>query len=204
MVLVVVVMATAAIMAFALLSSASIQAQASRNSISSYTADGLAQSGTSQAMYYLMNPDQVSLSLLTTSNGKTFYNPGSNVGSISVSNGANVGSIAVSVESQNGLMTTYGIDVTANADSTGSLKRTQHSDVAVNSRYAVKYAMSSNDAFTIPNSGVSVSIGGNVQLRQRDHRIADGNHRVNDHPAEHGRAGVSVVRRAELFAAQHL
>lgn len=42
MVLVVVVMATAAIMAFALLSSASIQAQASRNSISSYTADGLA------------------------------------------------------------------------------------------------------------------------------------------------------------------
>jgi hypothetical protein len=165
MILVVVLMATAAIMAFALISSASIQAQASRNSIASYSADALAQSGSSLATYYLMNPDKASASLMTTSGSKTFYNPGANFGSISTSNGASVSNIALSVESQSGLITTYGVDVTSNSgtSSAASVTRTLHSDVAVDSRYVVKYAMASNDAFTIPLSGVSVTIGGNVR-----------------------------------------
>ena len=96
-VLVVVVMAAAAIMAFALISSALIQADASRNSVSSFSADGLVQSGSTLAEYYLMNPDKAAASALTSSGTTTFYNPGSAVPAMNLSNGASVSNIAVSL-----------------------------------------------------------------------------------------------------------
>jgi hypothetical protein len=56
------------------------------------------------------------------------------------------------------------VDVTATAGSSASpLTRTLHSDMAVQELYTPKYAMASNDAFTIPLSGVSVSINGNAR-----------------------------------------
>src|SRR3954470_5383419 len=97
MILVVIVMAAAAIMAFALLSSASMQAEASRNSTSSYSAAGLSQSGTNLAIYYLMNPDKAASNVMSTSSGKTFYNPGTNVPAMNVSNGCSVSKIALSL-----------------------------------------------------------------------------------------------------------
>jgi hypothetical protein len=164
MILVVVVMAVAAIMGFALLSSASMQAEASRNSVNSFTADGLDQSGTNTAIYYLMNPDKASTSLLSTTSGKSFYNPGSNVPALNVSNGASLSKVTVKLSTQNATVGTYTIDSTANSGTTSaSLQRTQHSVVQLTSRYLVKYAMATNGAFTIPASGVSVTIGGNVR-----------------------------------------
>jgi hypothetical protein len=56
MVLVVCVMALASILAYALLSSASLQATASDNSLAPAIAEGQAESGIHLAMYYLMNP----------------------------------------------------------------------------------------------------------------------------------------------------
>jgi Tfp pilus assembly protein PilX len=164
LVLVVVVMAAAAIMGFALLSSASIQADASRNSVSSFSADGLAESGSTLAEYYLMNPDKAATSAMSTNGSTTFYNPGSSVPSMNPVNGATLSKIAVSLSSRAGTLSAYGIDVTANSGSLStSLTRTMHSNVQLQSRYLVKYAMASNDAFTVPMSGVTVSIGGNVR-----------------------------------------
>jgi hypothetical protein len=166
MILVVVVMAAAAIMSFALLSSASMQAEASRNSVSSYSVDGIDQSGTNLAVYYLMNPDKASKTVMTTDtvNARTFYNPGTNVPAMNLSNGATLNKITVAFASKSGMTTNYTVDVTANASSlSNSLSRTQHSEVQLASRYLVKYAMSSNGSFTLPTSGVSLSIGGNVR-----------------------------------------
>jgi hypothetical protein len=56
LVLVVCVMALASILAYALLSGASLQATASDNSLAAAVAEGQAESGIHLAMYYLMNP----------------------------------------------------------------------------------------------------------------------------------------------------
>jgi hypothetical protein len=79
-------------------------------------------------------------------------------------NGASVSKISVSLSTRAGTLCTYGMDVTANSGTlSSSLTRTMHSNLQLQSRYVVKYAMASNDAFTIPLSGVTVSIAGNVR-----------------------------------------
>jgi hypothetical protein len=56
MMLVVMLMAAAAIMAFALLSNSSTQSQVSGNQSASVSASGLSESGVNLAVYYLMYP----------------------------------------------------------------------------------------------------------------------------------------------------
>src|SRR4051812_25184451 len=163
MILVVVMMAAAAVMSFALLSSASMQAEAARNSVSSSNADTLAQSGTNLAMYYLMYPDKASTSLMTTTSGVTYYNPGTNVPTMNLADGSTVSKINVALSSHSGTLSVYGVDVTANSGDSSSLSRTLRSSVQVQSMYTPKYAMAANGAFTIPSSGVTVSVNGNVR-----------------------------------------
>ena len=164
MILVIVVMATAAIMSFALLSSASMQAQAAKNATYSSTADSLDQSGTNMALYYLLYPDKAPATALKTTGSTMFYNPGTNLPAMNLADGSTVSKIAVSLTSRNATTTDYGIDVTSSGGSSGStVTRTMHTNAELKSRYLVKYAMASNDAFTIPSSGVTVSINGDVR-----------------------------------------
>lgn len=164
MILVIVVMATAAIMSFALLSSASMQAQAAKNATYSSSADSLDQSGTNMALYYLMYPDKAPATALKTTGSTTFYNPGTSVPAMNLADGSTVSKVGVSLTSRNGTTSDFGIDVTSSGGSSdGSVTRTMHTNAELKSRYLVKYAMASNDAFTIPASGVSVSINGDVR-----------------------------------------
>jgi Tfp pilus assembly protein PilV len=164
MILVIVVMATAAIMSLALLSSASMQAQAAKNATYSSSADSLDQSGTNMALYYLMYPDKAPATALKTTGSTTFYNPGTDVPAMNLADGSSLGKIAVSLTSRNGTTSDFGIDVTSTSGSNGAvLSRIMHTNAELKSRYLVKYAMASNDAFTIPASGVSVSINGDVR-----------------------------------------
>jgi hypothetical protein len=55
------------------------------------------------------------------------------------------------------------VDVTATSGAPSSLLRKMHSNVQVQAMYTPKFAMASNDAFTIPLSGVEVVINGNVR-----------------------------------------
>ena len=100
MILVVVLMAAASIMAFALLSSASTQSQVARNATASYSAEGLDQSGTNLALYYLMNPDKADSSLMSTSNGFSYYTPRTNVPAMSLADGSTVSKVAVAMSSR--------------------------------------------------------------------------------------------------------
>src|SRR4051812_18386867 len=113
MILVVVLMAAAAIMGFALLSSASMQAQATRNSRYAYGAESLNQSATNMTLYYLLNPDKADSSRLTTNGSTTFYNPGSNVPTMNLSDGSTVSKIDVSLLSRATTTRNYAIDVTS-------------------------------------------------------------------------------------------
>src|SRR2546423_481449 len=164
MILVIVVMATAAIMSFALLSSASMQAQAAKNATYSSSAASLDQPGTNLALYYLMYPDKAPASALKTTGSTAFYNPGTSVPAMNFADGSTVSKIAVSLTSRASTTTDYGIDVTSSGGSSGgTITRIMHTTAELKSRYLVKYAMASNDAFTIPSSGVTVAINGDVR-----------------------------------------
>jgi hypothetical protein len=164
MILVIIVMATAAIMSFALLSSASMQAQAAKNATYSSSADSLDQSGTNMALYYLLYPEKAPATALKTTGSTTFYNPGTNVPAMNLADGSTLSKIAVSLTSRSGTTSNFGIDVTSSSGSNGAvLSRIMHTNAQLKSRYLVKYAMASNDAFTVPSSGVSVTINGDVR-----------------------------------------
>jgi hypothetical protein len=160
MMLVVVLMAAAAIMGFALLSSASMQAQANNNGSSSVSADALTQSGTNVAMYYLMYPDKASSSDLTTSNDVTYYNPGTNVPAMKLTDGSTVSKIAVSANSRS----RFDVAVTSRSSVNGStVTRTRTSRLKLSTRYVPQYAMCSNDSFTMPLTFLTSTITGPVR-----------------------------------------
>jgi hypothetical protein len=160
MILVVVVMAAAAIMGFALLSAASTQSQAGRNATSSVDAEGMVQTGTNLALYYLMYPEKADPSVLTRTTGVSFYNPGTSIPSLMLSNGSRVTRIDVSRNSD----ATFNVDVTATAGETGStITRSTRNVVQVKSRYLPKYAMCSNASFSMPLTFLTSSVSGPVR-----------------------------------------
>jgi Tfp pilus assembly protein PilV len=160
MMLVVVLMASAAIMGFALLSSASLQAQAGKNATSAVCADGLAESATNLSLYYMMNPAKASSSLIGTNNGYTYFNPGTNVPSMNLTNGASISNVVVSMVSAG----TYNVDVTATSSSpSGSITRSTRTVVSAPSRYITQYSMAANDSFTLPLTFLTSSVTGTVR-----------------------------------------
>lgn len=160
MILVVVLMASAAIMGFALLSGASIQAQAGKNALSSVSADGLTESATNLSLYYLMNPAKADSSMIATNSGYTFYNPGTNIPSMNLANGAAISNVVVSMVSAG----TFNVDVTATSSSpSGSITRSTRTVVSAPSRYVSQYSMAANDSFTLPLTFLTSSITGTIR-----------------------------------------
>ncbi|HTW93727.1 MAG TPA: hypothetical protein VMD30_02965, partial [Tepidisphaeraceae bacterium] len=72
LILVIVVMAIAAVMAYAMLSAGALQEQVSANSIAQANADALAESGVSLAMYYLTHTSTAPVTPPYTESGLTF------------------------------------------------------------------------------------------------------------------------------------
>jgi len=162
MILVVFLMAVCAIMGFALLSSASMQAQAGRNATSAVSAESMTQTGANLALYYLMYPENADTSLMTTTNGISYYNPGATLPSLTLSDGSRVTRIDVAPTSTK---FNYNVDVTANSGTTdNAITRSTRNVVAVEARYIPRYAFSSNATFTLPLTWTTSSLNGSVRV----------------------------------------
>ena len=158
--LVVMLMAAAAIMAFALLSNASMQSQISGNQGASVSASGLSESGVNLALYYLMYPLKASSADYSTGSYGYFYNPGTDIPSLRVNGLGSIDKITVS----NSGLGSYTISVNGSDGSSGNrISRTTTAAAQVTGRYIVQYAMSSNDAFTIPLFLGTMTVNGNVR-----------------------------------------
>ena len=160
MMLVVVIMAASAVMAFAMLSSASLQSQAGVNRAAAVSADSVTESGTSYALYNLLNPDKIAAADLEHEQGMLLYDPHENLPTIETSDGSRVTYIHMGAVDANKIE----LEVRATGSNAGStIKRIRKSQMEVSSRYDVKYAMASNGPFTMPLTWLTSSINGPVR-----------------------------------------
>ena len=148
--LVVVVLALAAVLGFAMLSSASIRHAASGNTLKAASAEGLAESGIELACYYLVNPQNAAPSVPAGS----FWSGGNNI-----TLGAGVpGSIDVAVTQLSA--NKYKIVSTGKAEN--SIRRTMTAEVLVDGGFQVNHgaAFSGNALLTLNSK-----IYGDVQVK---------------------------------------
>jgi len=162
LVLVVCVMAVAAVLSYALLSTASIQATASNNGVAAAVAQAQAEAGVRLAMYYLLNPQYAPT--LKVSNSVSYW-PGSNNTSITFSTTATPsaqmpGSVIVSVTPPINQQTdTYTVVSTGSSTGAGIgggvITRTITAQVELT--YQIQQALALNQATLSLGSGVNVS-----------------------------------------------
>ena len=147
--LVIGVLAFAAIIGFAMLSSASMQAQTTLNSSLALTADALADSGVDLACYYLINPDKAPTAVPLGS----YYHGGT------ISFGANMpGSVDLTITP---LATAGDYQIVSVGRATGrNIAHTVTANVHVNSGYRVKSIVGFSQNGTLP---LSATVNGDVQ-----------------------------------------
>lgn len=159
MTLVIMVMATAAVMGYAMLASNSLQGQVSHSGVQSIAAANLAESGVNLAMYYLQKPAKAP----SLTNG---YWPGqSNI----TFGKAMSGSASVTVSKVANLTNTYDVvsigRAVGNDGSTVTRKITAR--VKVNYGYSVSYAAGFNSSVQIPSMSTingDLKTGGSLRM----------------------------------------
>jgi Tfp pilus assembly protein PilX len=156
LILVLMLVALAAIVSFALLSASTLQAKVSGNSNIAMIADSNAESGLNLALYYLQHPQ----SAPTLSGGSTPYYPGSS--SLSL---GNAGTVALAISNPSSKTFDIVSSATIGSGST-ALTRTVKASAYLNASYQVTQALLANRDLSLPGSGsgVTVTVNGSARI----------------------------------------
>jgi Tfp pilus assembly protein PilX len=146
--LVVMIMAIASIMAYALLNNAATQEQVAANQANAAEADALAESGVETAMYYLQNPKNAPARVAATATIPAYWSGATNLSFTGMSGAA---SVTVAPSGATGLLWTITSTGTASGHG-GSLSKTITATAQVNATYAVQQGLATNAAITIGNN----------------------------------------------------
>ena len=156
--LVLVALAVGAILGWAMLANAAIQAQVSGNAAAGLAAEGTAESGLNLGVYYLLHPELAP----SLDDSKTYYSGGSN---ISLGTGA-AGTLNSLTIARDPIQTSQYI-VSAQASANGGrgnvLVRSSSLRCTLNTEYQVRYALATRSALTLPGSGLRVTVNGDAR-----------------------------------------
>lgn len=149
MMLVLIMMAVATIMAYALLGNAAVQDEASANQASASQADALAESGIELAMYYLQHPANAPSLVAAAGNNPPYWSGASNI-----SFSGMPGTVTVTVSPSGTTGTVWSVNAVGSSSLNGqSVSKTLSATAQVNGTYQTNMAMASNVTVNVPATG---------------------------------------------------
>ena len=163
LVLVVIVMALATIMAYTMLSQASLQEQVAANETAAAQSDSLAESGVALAMYYLQKPQNAPSVVASVGSTPAYWAGSTTARFTNLPGSANINISYVGASGTTGML--YNITSTGSgvAAGGGNFTKTVSASALVNAQFQANQAITSNSNVVI-GSGMSVSSGGNSAL----------------------------------------